>query len=188
MNIIDEDAKILYPADFIAKMFGISLRRIQGLTQEGILPTVKEPGKKRGYELLSTVQKYIEYLKPKGGDEAKKLNPLDQAEYDLKQLKIKTAQLKLDELEGRLHCAEDVESMTTDLILSIRSSLLALPGRLAVDVANINSASEAANRIREEVLKVLEDFSRYRYDPQEYARRVRDREGMREVDDDPTAK
>ena len=41
--------------------------------------------------------------------------------------------------EGTMHRAEDVEAMTTDLVFSIRSALMAMPGRLAVDTAELET-------------------------------------------------
>ena len=74
-----------------------------------------------------------------------------------------------------MHRSEDVAAMTEDLIYAIRGALLALPGRLAVDVANINTAAEASELIRAEVFKVMKELSQYKYDPQKYEERVRER-------------
>ena len=62
-----------------------------------------------------------------------------------------------------------------DLLYTIRDSLLALPGRLAVDVAATNTAAEAAEVIKREVYLVMKDLSSYNYDPEKYAERVRER-------------
>ena len=54
--------------DVIARFFGVSVRRIQQLTQEGVINTVsvKEDGKSvRRYDLLPTIQSYIKYLSEK---------------------------------------------------------------------------------------------------------------------------
>ena len=67
---------------------------------------------------------------------------------------------------------------------SIRSMLVALPGRLAVDVSSAASPAEASEIIRAEVYKILEELAGYKYDPEVYARRVRDREGWSELSDD----
>jgi len=74
-----------------------------------------------------------------------------------------------------MHRSEDVAAMTEDLIFAIRGMLLALPGRLAVDVATAKEAAEAAEIIRQEVYKVMEEISHYQYDPKKYEERVRDR-------------
>ena len=58
------------------------------------------------------------------------------------------AKAEADELQGKMHRSEDVAAMTTDLIYAIRGAMMALPGRLAVDVASANSPAEAAEIIR----------------------------------------
>ncbi|MBQ2361997.1 MAG: hypothetical protein II287_00115, partial [Bacteroidaceae bacterium] len=45
------------------------------------------------------------------------------------------------ELEGKMHRSEDVEAVMTDLVYTIRSMLMALPGRLAVDVVSTKTAA-----------------------------------------------
>ena len=83
----------------------------------------------------------------------------------------------MDELEGLMHSAEDVESMTTDLCLAVRASLLSLPGQFSVDVSEAQTAAEASEIIQTAVNDILEELSRYEYDPREYGRRVRERQG-----------
>lgn len=65
----------------------------------------------------------------------------------------------------------------TDLVYVIRGMLMALPGRLAVDTAGAASAAETSEIIRVEVYKVLEELAAYKYDPEVYVQRVREREG-----------
>jgi len=64
----------------------------------------------------------------------------------------------------------------------------ALPGRLAVDVAQAQTAAEASEVIRQEVNKVLKEISQYKYDPLKYEERVRKRMDwdsiMGDTDDD----
>ena len=45
----------------IATLFGLTARRIQQLTQDGILET-EQVGRQRRYDLLDTVRRYIAYL------------------------------------------------------------------------------------------------------------------------------
>ena len=56
-----------------------------------------------------------------------------------------------------------------------------------MDVTSAQTAAEAADIIRAEVFKVMQELSQYRYDPQKYEERVRDRmkwETEREADSD----
>lgn len=173
----------------IAVLFGVTTRRVQQLTQEGIISATKQ-GNANRYDLLATIQKYIRYLteKANGRELSKKDVELEgrklEAEADLKRSKADMAALQLKELEGKMHRSEDVEAVMTDLVYTIRSMLMALPGRLAVDVMAAQTAAEASEIIRAEVYKILEGLAAYKYDPEEYARRVRDREGWSDLSDD----
>ena len=81
-----------------------------------------------------------------------------------------------------MHRSEDVELVITNLVYLIRSMLIALPGRLAVDVAPVQTAAEASVIIRNEVYKILEELSKFQYDPEEFARMVRERERWMDVE------
>lgn len=171
----------------IAALFGVTVRRVQQLAAEGIIDAAQK--KPYRFDLLPTIQKYIKYLSDKAsGREATKKDIETEgrkleAEADLKRSKADMAALQLRELEGKMHRSEDVEAITTDLVYAIRSMLLALPGRLAVDVTGVKTAAEASEIIRAEIYKILEELAGYKYDPDEYARRVRDREGWSELSD-----
>ena len=144
----------------------------------------------KGYDLLPTIQRYIKYLQDKAYGREQKAQMVDleteklNAEIDLKRSKARMAELELKELEGKMHRAEDVEEMTTDLVLNIRSMLLALPGLLAVDLAEIDNPAEISEKIKETVHDILEELSNYKYDPKEYQRRVRERQGWENEQDE----
>ena len=188
MANVNPNAKMV-DSKTIAALFSMTDRRVQQLTKEGIITATKQ-GNANRYDLLPTIQKYIKYLSDKANGkelskrdtetEDRKLN----AEADLKRSKADMAALQLKELEGKMHRSEDVEAVMSDLVFTIRAMLMALPGRLAMDVAGANTASEVSEIIRAEVYKILDELSGYKYDPEEYARRVREREGWRELSDD----
>ena len=177
--------KNLQGSDIIAKLFGVTDRRVQQLAKEGVIPAAQTRPYK--FDLLPTVQAYIKHLSEKAnGKEQKNADTVQaeadklRAEADLKQSKAKIAELQLKELEGKMHRSEDVEAMTNDLVYTIRSMIMALPGRLAMDVAQTTSANEASAVIRSECSKNLNELAGYQYDPEAYQRRVRDREGWSE--------
>lgn len=177
-----EAKKNLQGSAIIAKLFGVTERRVQQLAKEGIIPAAKS--RPYMFDLLPTVQAYIRHLKEEAyGKEQKspdtKTAEADKlrAEADLKQSKAKIAELQLKELEGNMHRSEDVEAMTNDLVYTVRSMVMALPGRLAMDVVQASSAAEASELIRSECYKILSELEGYQYDPEAYQRRVRDREG-----------
>ena len=176
----------------LANLFGLTGQWINQLTRDGVIKRRDTPAGKR-YNVVESVRAYTQYLRDKAASRADKGIPEDkelekfEAEVKIKQAKAKIAELEADEVQGIMHRSEDVAAMTEDLIYTIRGSLMALPGRLAVDVVSAQTAAEAADIIRAEVFKVMQELSQYRYDPQKYEERVRDRmkwESDSEVDSD----
>ena len=171
-------AENLQSTQVIAKIFGVSTRRVEQLKTEGV---IKGQGKPTKYDLLPTIQADIRYLSDKANGREKKETTAEleeaklRAEVDIKEAKAKAAQMELKELQGKMHRAEDVEAITTDHVLFLRSMLMAMPGKLAVDLAG-----------KREVYYLLERLAEYRYDPEEYRARVRERQGWNDQhgDDD----
>ena len=166
----------------LANVLGVTPNRVSQLRREGILTASGHPLQ---YDLAESVQSYVRYMveaaraAPGADDDAerKKLR----AEADYKEARARQEEIRLAELEGRMHSAEDVESATTQLVYGVRSMLLALPGRVSVDAAG-RTAAEVSEIVRREVCAVLDDLSQYRYDPKAYAQMVRERKGW-QVDD-----
>ena len=94
--------------------------------------------------------------------------------------------MELKELQGKMHRAEDVEAIMTDHVLFLRSMLMAMPGKLAVDLSGTHTAPEQAERVKKEIYYILNQLADYRYDPEKYKARVRERQGWneRQGDDD----
>lgn len=179
----------LQPTAVIAQIFGVSVRRVEQLKAEGI---IKGHGKPTKYDLLPTIKAYVSYLSDKAHGREKKQTDAQlataklEAEKRIKVAKAEMAELELRELKGELHRASDVEAITTDHVMFLRSMLMALPGKVAVDMAAIQSAPEAAERMKQEVYNILGRLASYRYDPDEYKERVMERQGWneRQGDDD----
>lgn len=164
----------------IAQFFQVSTRRVEQLKAEGI---IKGEGKPTKYDFIPTGMAYIKYLSDKANGREKKetVAKLEEdklrAEAEIKQAKAKQAQMELKELQGRLHRAEDVEAIFTDHVLFLRSMLMALPGKLAVDLAGDHTAAEQAETVKKEVYFILNALADHQYDPEEYKQRVMDRKG-----------
>lgn len=161
----------------LAGVLGLSARRVQQLIQDGILVTVS-----RGKLLLGdSIQRYITYIT--GGEKTQQEKSEEQrielvksqAEAQYKASRAAVAKLEAQELQGKMHRAEDVEAVTEDLVYTIRSGLNALPGRCAVDVAAASTPAEASEIIRKEVDKLMDELSRHHYSPKKYEDLVRGR-------------
>ena len=184
-----EAKKNLQKAEVIARLFGKTVRRIQQLSQEGVLPFEETPEGRR-YDLLPTITNYIEWLEErisKNGKsqsyEEKQEKKLD-AEIKYKQAKADKMKLELDELKGTLHRAEDIEKLTNELVFAVRAMLLALPGRVAMDLAALRTAPEVSAYLAKHVAYLLDELATHEYDPDAYAQLVREREGWQNDKDD----
>lgn len=166
----------------VAKVFHMTSKRVQQLTADGVLETVETPRGRR-YDWDETVERYVAHLSEKahGREKKESVANLEQqklaADVAIKEAKAEQAKMQLKELQGKLHRAEDVEAIFTDHGMYMRSMLLAMPGKLAVDLAGEHTAAEQAETVKREVYWVLNNLSDYRYDPDEYKRRVMEREG-----------
>lgn len=82
----------------IAQLLGKTVRRIQQLTQEGVLETEVPPGGgARKYRTCQTVQRYISYVEQKAQENGARGRT---AELELKKLE---AEVELKESQGQLH-------------------------------------------------------------------------------------
>lgn len=165
----------------LAAVLGLSKRRIEQLVQDGTIETVSKGRMKLG----DAVQAYIRSVtKPIDEDDIKTEKARRKSEAVLKSSRAAIAKYQVQELQGKMHRAEDVAAMTEELVYTVRGALNALPGRLAVDVAAAGSAAEASNIIRGEVHKIMLELSAFRYDPAKYEARVRERMSLSERDTD----
>lgn len=159
----------------IAKLFGLTERRVQQLTQEGVISAVRV-GRYNKYDLLQTIRRYIAYLqtkaKAKESDdwikeaEIRKLK----AEASIKESKAYFSELERKLLENRMIRRELVEAMTTDLLLTIEELITELPEKLKW-IHELETASEVSQAIQNEAHAVLWSLSEYHYDPEAYAKR-----------------
>ncbi len=166
----------------LACVLGITGRRIRQLAEDGLLDKVS----KGRFLLCESVQRYISSMAKEGENEDDRRieKARRTAAATLQASKAQIAKMEADELRGKMHRSEDVAAMTEDLIYTIRGSLTALPGRLAVDVAAAATPAEAAEIIRKEVHALMRELANYQYDPEKYEERVRERRNWAAVGGD----
>lgn len=184
----EDNNKNYQKIEVIARFFGKTTRRIQQLTQDGVLPTEQTPQGRR-YDLLPTIKNYIQYLESRAerkmpqSMEEKQEKKLD-AEIKYKQAKADKAVLELKEVKGIMHRSEDVEKLTNELVFAVRSMLLAMPGRCAMDLAGIQTAPEVSQYLRQQVAAMLDELATHEYNPDDYLELVRARDGSQAVEGD----
>lgn len=167
---VDQNGKVsgggYYRVEIIAQLFGVTVRRIQQLTQEGVLPTT-ETTEGRRYDLVPTIQSYVKYLSDKAYGKNR-----SEKELELREQKMK-AEIALKESQGELHRLKTdiaagkyiaVEEVTLDyqrFFVTFKKFAMALPARLT-DMVKDNMEPLEARRIeksiQQEVQKLLEAF------------------------------
>ena len=171
----------------ICALTGKTSQWIGELTKQGI---INKENTEHGtlFDLRKTMRAYFKMLErriSKADDDAQLIEvDKSKAEMQFKQARAVILTMEANELRGKMHRAEDVRAVTEDLVCSIRSLLIALPGRLAVDVAEAAGAAETATIIRNEVHKLMEELANYRYDPARAEERSRESKSLEGMEDD----
>ena len=125
-----------YRVEIIAQLFGVTVRRIQQLTQEGVLPTT-ETVEGRRYDLVPTIQSYVKYLSDKayGKNRSEKENELREqkmrAEIALKESQGELHRLRTDIAAGKYISVEEVILDYTRFFVTFKNFTMAIPARVA---------------------------------------------------------
>lgn len=124
-----------YRVEIIAQLFGVTVRRIQQLTQEGVLPTT-ETAEGRRYDLVPTIQSYVKYLSDKayGKNRSEKEMELREqkmkAEVALKESQSELHRLRTDIAAGKYIAVEEVTLDYQRFFVTLKKFAMALPARL----------------------------------------------------------
>lgn len=131
-----------YKVDIIASLFNVSVRRIQQLTQEGILPTVETAGGRR-YDLVPTIQRYVKYLSEKayGKSHSEAENELKRQKLE-KEIELKEMQREYKEIQnaiasGKYIGIEQVENDYRRFFTVIKKFLLGIPAKLSTRLTSV---------------------------------------------------
>lgn len=160
------DEKGYYRVEAIAQLFGVSVRRIQQLVQEGVISTVKTSQGTR-FELEQTIQKYIKYLSDKAYGKSK-----SETEAKLKEQKLR-AEVALKESQGELHklrteiaagnyiSVEEVKADYSRFFVVFKNFALSVPSKMAGRLAGFADpveVREIENDLQKEIKKLLNGF------------------------------
>lgn len=153
--------------EVIGQLFGVSVRRIQQLTQEGVIRTVEVPGQGRRYELVPTIKTYIQYLSDKAYGKSK-----SEKEAELKEQKLR-AEIALKESQGEMHRMRreiaagkylDADEVALDyqkFFVVFKRFALSIPARLVSMISDQVAPLEARKiekEMNEEVKRMLTSF------------------------------
>lgn len=158
--------KGFYKSDVIANLFGVSVRRIQQLTQDGVISTTKT-SQGRMYELRPTIQQYVKYLsdkaygKSKSEAEAKLKEQKLEAEVALKQSQGELHRLRTEIAAGKYIAIEEVKIDYSRFFVSFKKFAMSIPSKLAGRLSGFLDPVEVRqieNELQNEVTKLLRSF------------------------------
>ena len=150
--------------DTIANLFGVSVRRIQQLTQEGVLPTIETEAGRR-YETIPTIQRYVRYLSDKAYGKSR-----SEKEAELREQKL-AAEIALKESQGELHRLKTeiaagkyvaIEEVTLDyqrFFVTFKKFAMGMPARITDQITGVADPMEL-RRIEKDIQAEIQTLLR----------------------------
>jgi phage terminase Nu1 subunit (DNA packaging protein) len=155
-----------YRVEVIASLFGVTVRRVQQLTQEGIISTTRTADGNR-YELAPTIQKYVKYLSDKAYGKSKSEKEVElreqklQAEIALKESQGEMHRLKTEIASGKYIDIEEVKMDYSRFFVVFKRFALSLPSRLTGRISGMVDPTEVRRiekDLNEEIIRLMENF------------------------------
>lgn len=162
----EEEAAGYIRTDALAAYIGISTRRLQQYRADGALATEKTKWGQR-YRFMKAVQSFIRYILSR--QESKNVKQrIDSATADLRERQAARELIKLKRLRGEVHDAKHVKAIMTRNNADIRAAFIALPGRIAPELAACAGANELAAVLRREIFETLRMLATREYSDEEF--------------------
>lgn len=152
--------------EVIAQLFGLTVRRIQQLTQDGVIKTTATTEGRR-YDLEDTINKYIRYLSDKAKGKSQNVREVAlkeqklQAEVALKDSQAELHRMKREIAAGNYIEREEVELDYRKFFMVFKRFALGIPPRLISmlsDQIGPTEARAAERDLTEEVKRMLTAF------------------------------
>lgn len=148
----------------LARLILTTPRHVNRLVADGVLTraTDDDGNELRGrFEMVTNVQQYIRHLQAR-----RQHDPPGESEYSrLRNERMaregELSRLRLDEIRGKLHRADDVEFAVTSMITACRSRLLSIPSRITRQLVGKRSFKEIYSIIYTEITLALRELSGY---------------------------
>lgn len=143
----------------IAKMFGVTDRRVRQFVEEGVIDRV---GHGR-FDVVDTVFKYVTHLRMSNDqlDQSDVTESLDYEKYLHEKAKREKAEIELAHIKGRMHSSTEVEKVMNNMLASFRSRILAIPSKTAPSLIARDDISQIEQLLEVQVHEALSELSNY---------------------------
>jgi phage terminase Nu1 subunit (DNA packaging protein) len=139
----------------------ISTGRISQLIKEGVIEPLPSGSRKEGYswEAFGTAVKLMRYYRElsdsRGSRDSEEMKT---AKEHQAAAKARLEELKLAQLEGELHKAEDIERVMGAVLTRLRINLLSISKGVAPQLRNQNDETVIAGKIHERIVRALNEI------------------------------
>jgi phage terminase Nu1 subunit (DNA packaging protein) len=146
----------------LVREFGITERWVHRLVEVGM------PKNSHGkYDLLVCYRWYVRFLQRAVRKRSIFTDDYRESSFSQERLRLVRAEADLKELQlakeqGEFVSLTDVEKAMTDLVLSTKARLLAVPARAAPELLALNSRVEAETRLEVHIKEALRDLAQTR--------------------------
>jgi phage terminase Nu1 subunit (DNA packaging protein) len=144
-----------FPLQTIAKLLDLTPRRVQQLSNEGVIPKA-ERGR---YELVPAVQGYIKYLKERSIRADTSGDDYNAHRTRLTKTRADLAEMEKAQIQEQLIPAADVEKAWIDVSQNMRQKLLAFPQRVAPEVYAAEKLVEVKSILKENIFDALKEIA-----------------------------
>lgn len=147
-----------YGANFYARLFNLTERRIQQLAKDGVIP---KSGRGK-YPLLGTVRGYVTYLQ-----ERQLNNEVGAGDFHLERTLLtkanrERAEFEVEQLRGELLSRDEVVEGVQQMVSAAKSKLLAVPVKAAAEVALLSETQEIQAMLQDFIYEALNELRNYR--------------------------
>src|SRR5215831_2531260 len=155
----------------LAKLLDVTPRHIQRLTNDGVLERARDVDGKEligRYELVANVRGYIRYLRTQA-----RLDDASESKYVmLRNQKMaaesEQAELRLALMKNKLHRADDVEFILTNMFTAMKANLISIPARVTRLLIGQTKFQVIYDLLSAEINRALLELSQY--DPAMFSR------------------
>lgn len=170
----------------ICAMTGKSNQWVGQLTSQGVITKRSTPFGQM-YDDIPSMLAYCSSIENRAKEAVEKamsaeFKERNAADTSLKKSRAVKVGLEAKELMGKMHRLETIEIVFSEFYSAVRSVMLALPGRLAVNMAPKMTPAEASELIREEIYRGMEELASHEFDKDKYDAIVRERMNWDKLD------
>ncbi|MDH5187346.1 MAG: hypothetical protein OEW37_00155 [Rhodospirillaceae bacterium] len=150
------ESGLLVSGDVLAKLFNVSLRRIQQLAKDGTIPKGISRGK---YDLGASVRGYVKFLQERAYGKGSGSTDYHTESTRVKKLTADKLELEIKQLEKELIPVEMAVAVWQAKVSSARAKFLSLPSKIASAVIAATEIHEVEEAIRDSIYEALTELA-----------------------------